>query len=109
MYIRGHVRFTSCIPLVIVLQMIKTYTEAVRTIDPKLAVGKFGSLWVDFAKLYEDNGRLDDARKIFDRAVNVHFRRVSPGTRDTGKKRLYLIQYLLLLFIGMVKHVNDSG
>ncbi len=56
--------------------MTKTYSEAVQTIDPKLAVGKYSVLWIDFAKLYEDNGRLDDARKIFDRAVNVNFRRV---------------------------------
>ncbi len=43
-------------------EIIATYTEAVQTVDPKLSVGKLYSLWVNFAKFYEKNGQLDDAR-----------------------------------------------
>ena len=38
--------------------------------------GHLGQLWISFAQLYEDNDRLEDARKIFERAVNVPFRKV---------------------------------
>lgn len=41
-------------------QIINTYTEAVQTVDPFKATGKPHTLWVAFAKFYEDNGQLDD-------------------------------------------------
>lgn len=42
------------------LQIINTYTEAVQTVDPMKATGKPHSLWVSFAKFYEENDQLDD-------------------------------------------------
>lgn len=42
------------------LQIINTYTEAVQTVDPMKATGKPHSLWVSFAKFYEENEQLDD-------------------------------------------------
>lgn len=42
------------------LQIINTYTEAVQTIDPLKATGKPHSLWVSFAKYYEENEQLED-------------------------------------------------
>ena len=50
--------------------------EAVKTIDPKQATGKFQNLWVDFAKFYESNNQLKDARIIFEKAKDVNFLRV---------------------------------
>lgn len=41
-------------------QIINTYTEAVQTVDPIKATGKPHSLWVSFARFYEDNEQLDD-------------------------------------------------
>ncbi|XP_010573543.1 PREDICTED: pre-mRNA-splicing factor SYF1, partial [Haliaeetus leucocephalus] len=41
-------------------QIINTYTEAVRTVDPFKATGRPHGLWVAFARFYEDNGQLDD-------------------------------------------------
>ncbi len=41
------------------------YAEAVATVDPYKCVGKLHSLWVEFAKLYEESGSLEDARKVF--------------------------------------------
>lgn len=45
------------------LQIINTYTEAVQTVDPMKATGKPHSLWVSFAKFYEENEQLDDVRQ----------------------------------------------
>ena len=44
---------------------IKTYTEAVKTVDPFKSVGKVQSLWVEFAKLYEKKEDLANARIVF--------------------------------------------
>ncbi|XP_051632250.1 LOW QUALITY PROTEIN: pre-mRNA-splicing factor SYF1-like, partial [Manacus candei] len=57
-------------------KIIQTYTEAVRTVDPQRATGRPHELWVAFARFYEDNGQLDDARAILSRATRVRFRRV---------------------------------
>lgn len=86
-------------------QIINTYTEAVQTVDPMKATGKPHSLWVSFAKFYEENEQLDDvrhedfllqdllvfshlvpaisnyycvhqARTIFDKATKVNFKQV---------------------------------
>ena len=56
--------------------VINTYTEAVQTVDPKQAVGKLHHLWVNFAKFYEENEQLDDARVILEKATHVPFLKV---------------------------------
>ncbi|KAK3015443.1 hypothetical protein RJ639_007775 [Escallonia herrerae] len=57
-------------------KQILTYTEAVRTVDAMKAVGKPHTLWVAFAKLYEDHKDVDNARVIFDKAVQVNYKAV---------------------------------
>lgn len=57
-------------------EVIETFTEAVQTVDPKQAVGKLHHLWVDFAKFYESNQQLDDARVILEKATHVAFLKV---------------------------------
>uniref|UniRef100_A0A673ZYL6 XPA binding protein 2 n=1 Tax=Salmo trutta TaxID=8032 RepID=A0A673ZYL6_SALTR len=57
-------------------QIINTYTEAVQTVDPMKATGKPSSLWVSFAKFYEENEQLDDARTIFEKATKVNYKQV---------------------------------
>jgi len=44
--------------------------------DPKLAVGKLHALWVDFAKFYEKNQQIKDARIIFEKATHVAYLKV---------------------------------
>ena len=57
--------------------IVETYSDAVQTVDPKQAVGgKYHSLWVAFARFYEDNGQLEDARLIFEKAVTVDYAKV---------------------------------
>ncbi|XP_053320367.1 pre-mRNA-splicing factor SYF1 [Spea bombifrons] len=57
-------------------EIINTYTEAVQTVDPAKATGKPHSLWVSFAKFYEDNGQIEDARTILHRATQVKYTHV---------------------------------
>ncbi|KDP20896.1 hypothetical protein JCGZ_21367 [Jatropha curcas] len=57
-------------------KQILTYTEAVRTVDPMKAVGKPHTLWIAFAKLYENHNDLVNARVIFDKAVQVNYKTV---------------------------------
>ncbi|ETN67683.1 XPA-binding protein 2 [Anopheles darlingi] len=57
-------------------EIINTYTEAVHTVQPKLAVGKLYTLWVAFAKFYETNHQLEDARIVFEKAVQVDYLKV---------------------------------
>jgi pre-mRNA-splicing factor SYF1 len=53
--------------------IINTFTEAVQTVDPKMAIGKVHTLWVDFAKFYEKNKQIEDARIVFLKATQVAF------------------------------------
>ena len=56
--------------------VVNTFTEAVQTIDPKQAIGKLSSLWVNFAKFYEKNKQPEDARVIFEKATHVAYIKV---------------------------------
>ncbi|KAL3275770.1 hypothetical protein HHI36_020515 [Cryptolaemus montrouzieri] len=57
-------------------EIINTYTEAVQTVEPKLAIGKLHTLWIEFAKFYENNGQIDDARLIFEKGTQVPYIKV---------------------------------
>lgn len=57
-------------------EVINTFIEAVQSIDPKLAIGKLWTLWVAFAKFYENADQLEDTRIVFEKATNVNFKHV---------------------------------
>lgn len=57
-------------------EIVETYTEAIQTVDAKQAGGKYGQLWIEFAKFYENNEQLDDSRYIFDKATKATFKSV---------------------------------
>ncbi|KAI5477842.1 pre-mRNA-splicing factor SYF1 [Pseudohyphozyma bogoriensis] len=64
-------------------KVAETYTLATKTINPKKATATYHSLWIHFAKFYESGGStgeaepdLPSARKIFEKAVGVPFKRV---------------------------------
>ncbi|XP_041370766.1 pre-mRNA-splicing factor SYF1-like [Gigantopelta aegis] len=57
-------------------EIINTYTTAVQTVNPKQASGKPHTLWVEFAKFYENADQIEDARLIFDKAVKVEYKTV---------------------------------
>ena len=56
------------------LKAVQAFNQAVQTIDPFKAVGKFNVFWVNFAKYYEKSGDVESARTIFEKAVLVNFR-----------------------------------
>lgn len=58
-------------------EVVQTYTDAIAAIAPKKAVGKFHQLWLNFAKFYEEEGDLDTARIILDKAVKVPYKSVA--------------------------------
>jgi hypothetical protein len=51
------------------LQIVDTFTTALRTVDPLNAKGKPHTLWVGFARFYEAHGEILSARKIMEKAV----------------------------------------
>ncbi|TMW63494.1 hypothetical protein Poli38472_002435 [Pythium oligandrum] len=55
-------------------QVIRTYAEAVKTVDPYKSGGRLNTLWIKFAKFYETNKRVGDARAIFKKATDVEYR-----------------------------------
>lgn len=57
-------------------EIINTYTEAVETVDPKIASGKPHTLWCEFAKFYEQADQVEDARVIFEKALKVPYKHV---------------------------------
>lgn len=57
-------------------EVVQTYTDAIATINPKKALGKFHTLWLAYAKFYEDRSDLDTARTILNKAVRVPYKSV---------------------------------
>lgn len=47
-----------------------------QTVDPKLAVGKLHTLWVAFAKFYEERKQYEEAALIFEKATKVPYAKV---------------------------------
>ena len=73
-------------------EIINTYTEAVQTVDPKQAVGKLHHLWVNFAKFYDENDQLEDARVILEKATHVAFLKVC--NYDIFSVYFYILHFL---------------
>uniref|UniRef100_A0A2N9GFE4 Uncharacterized protein n=1 Tax=Fagus sylvatica TaxID=28930 RepID=A0A2N9GFE4_FAGSY len=57
-------------------KQILTYTDAVRTIDPMKAVGKPHTLWVNYANLYVNQNDIQNARIIFNVAVQFNYKAI---------------------------------
>ncbi|KAF4615495.1 hypothetical protein D9613_002905 [Agrocybe pediades] len=64
-------------------EVIKTYTKAIETINPRKASANFHRLFANFAKFYEEGGAsgeaesdLNSARKILEKATKVNFKNV---------------------------------
>lgn len=70
-----------------------TYMKAIHTIDPKQALGSYEDLWIDYATFHASLGRVERAREIFEKAVEVQFVR----TDDLAKVWCSYIEYELSL------------
>ncbi|OEH78421.1 putative XPA-binding protein [Cyclospora cayetanensis] len=64
------------VSLLRLLQVVETFTEAVATVKADQAVGRVGVLWIAFARFYEAHGDLENAAKVFERAVQASFRTI---------------------------------
>lgn len=58
-------------------EVVQTYTDAIATVQPRKAVGRFHELWTNYAKFYEEGGDLRNARIIMEKAVRVPFKSVA--------------------------------
>ena len=56
--------------------IVETFSEALQTVDPRQASGKYNQLWIEFAKYYEANDQLTEARFVFERAVKANYKHV---------------------------------
>jgi pre-mRNA-splicing factor SYF1 len=58
-------------------KIVDVFSKAVLTVEPdNVSNGKLSKLWLEFAKFYEEHQSLDNARIIFEKAVNVEFKGV---------------------------------
>ncbi|KAI8898193.1 hypothetical protein BC833DRAFT_590864 [Globomyces pollinis-pini] len=57
-------------------QIIRTYRQGCKTINPHRAHGPLTEFWIEFAKYYASDENIDEARKIFEQAVQVEFKKV---------------------------------
>lgn len=55
---------------------VAEFTSALATIDPLKAIGKPQSIWIGFARFWEDHGQVAGARQVFSKAVQVRFKTV---------------------------------
>lgn len=55
---------------------METFTEAIQTVDAKQANGKYHLLWIEFAKYYENNNQINEAKYVFERAVKANYKNV---------------------------------
>lgn len=69
----------------------ETYTEALKTVDPKQALGNYETLWIDYALLYAESGEVNKAREVFEKAIQASF--VKPD--DLAKVWCAYIEYEL--------------
>lgn len=92
-------------------EIINTYTEAVQTVQPNLAVGKLHHLWINFAKFYEENKQMEDARIIFEKATHVAFLKVGYFSIVLTSKYVYpyfVLSYFFRLTISVPSGASGS-
>lgn len=57
-------------------QVVDTYNQALSAINPKKASGNLATLITAYAKYHESLNDIPAARKVFERAKNMHFKKV---------------------------------
>jgi pre-mRNA-splicing factor SYF1 len=59
------------------LPMKNLFEEAIETIHPKQASGKLDEIWSAYASYHEESGNVEEARRIYERGVQVDFKTVN--------------------------------
>ena len=86
--------------------MINTFTEAVQTVDIEKAVGKPHSLWVAFAKFYEDNDQVPEVGETF--IIFTVYLPVSVKQYVTGEENIILFLFRLELFLRKLLRLDSE-
>lgn len=55
---------------------IKTFTEAIQTVDPVKSTGKASKVWVRFAEFYESYDELKNANLIYHKASQLQYKSI---------------------------------
>ena len=53
---------------------LMTFMEAIKTVNPKVAHGRFSSLWLSLSWFYESHDDLENARVVMKKATEVEYR-----------------------------------
>ncbi|KXS11643.1 TPR-like protein [Gonapodya prolifera JEL478] len=57
-------------------KVVNVFNQACSAINPKKASGKFSELWIEFALFYAERSDMTNARKVFEKATHVSFKKV---------------------------------
>ncbi len=68
--------------------------EAIKTVDPKVAIGRPSGLWLSLARHYEKLEDLENARVVMQKACDVNYKTVDELANVSNKT-----QYLVLLLV----------
>eukprot|EP01091_Cochliopodium_minus_P008222 TRINITY_DN1820_c0_g1_i2.p1 TRINITY_DN1820_c0_g1~~TRINITY_DN1820_c0_g1_i2.p1 ORF type:complete len:668 (-),score=225.36 TRINITY_DN1820_c0_g1_i2:59-2062(-) len=58
------------------LDVVDTYKNALKTVDPMQSSSKVSTLWINYSRFYEDNDQIENARKIFQQATKAKFQKL---------------------------------
>lgn len=79
--------------------VIRTYTEAIQTVDPQLAFGKASDLWIDFAHFYEEYADdIANANAVFAKAAGIKYGQDSKSNDDSNIIRFKQIDELASIY-----------
>jgi pre-mRNA-splicing factor SYF1 len=90
---------------------VLTYVEAVKTVDPNLAVGKVSGLWLALARFYEQHQDLDNARTILQKATEVNYKTVDELANvwcAWGEMEMRQDEYTRALQVSMLLFLSES-
>jgi pre-mRNA-splicing factor SYF1 len=102
---------------------LMTYVEAVKTVDPKKSNGKLSSLWLSFARFYEKQNDIDNARTIYKKATDINYKNDDELANiwcawgemelrhDNFDEALSVMQQSVMEPVSAIKkrHLNSSG
>eukprot|EP01129_Flabellula_baltica_P001782 TRINITY_DN11698_c0_g1_i1.p1 TRINITY_DN11698_c0_g1~~TRINITY_DN11698_c0_g1_i1.p1 ORF type:complete len:843 (-),score=181.34 TRINITY_DN11698_c0_g1_i1:13-2541(-) len=57
-------------------QIVEEFSQALRTVDPMKATGKPQNIWINFANFWEEYGKVEEARAVYQAATRVNFKKL---------------------------------
>lgn len=71
----------------------ETFQEALKTVNPKQALGNYEELWIDYAMFHAGFGHVEEVREIFEKAIEAKYEK----NDDLAKVWCAYIEYELTL------------